>query len=307
MFFKKSSPEPQRRTRNPRPSASLGAVFSYHANRSVREGGLARDASGRQQEQLPRPGGLRLWLKRLPAFGAVVLTLASLSLGLRLTNEAKVVPLSADKSHVFLRDMSVYTAAAQKAFKPMLNSNKLTVNTEKIAADLKRQFPELKAVSVSLPFFGSQPVVYVQPATPQLILVSGQGVFLLDSSGRALISANQVAKLNAIDVPVITDQSNLKIEEGQIALPRKTMSFIGEVFGQLRAQGLAPSSFVLPPGTNELHVRLQGAGYYTRYNLHGNAREEAGAFLAAKTRLEAEHKTPREYVDVRVENKVYYR
>jgi hypothetical protein len=140
-----------------------------------------------------------------------------------------------------------------------------------------------------------------------MMLLGEGGMFILDADGRALIAANQVSKLDKLDVPVVNDESGLPIETGKVVLPRSTVAFIGEVVGQHKAKDLKITSLVMPPGTNELHVRVDGAGYFVKYNLHGNAREEVGSFLAAKARLEVEKKTPGEYIDVRVENRVYYR
>jgi len=309
MLFKKRPPTPERRARISQPTTRSSAVFSYHANRSVRENSLARSRDGLGDQQA-QPNPLKkltraTWLKRLPTLGALLFIVLLTAFCLRLDDTIKVVTLGEDKSHIFLRDRSVYETAAQKAFGSVLNRNKLTVNTQKVSADLQKQFPELKVVSVSLPVFGSQPIVYIQPTAPQLIMVSSRGMFLLDSNGRALIAGNQVAKLNEMTTPVVTDQTNLPIKTGEIALPRSTVQFIGEVYGQLKTKGIRVTSMTLPPGTNELHVRLEGLGYYTKYNLHGNAREEVGTFLAVKARLDSEHLTPREYVDVRVENKAY--
>jgi len=273
----------------------------------MRENGLTRDAEAVQQEESARRRPKSPWRTRLPML-AVLLAFALVAfVGLQLSSRAKVVPVGADKSHAFLRDVRVYEAAAQKAFTPALNSNKLTVDTAKIAADLQKQFPELKAVSVSLPVFGSQPTVYIQPTAPAMILASQDGLFVLDSNGRALISGNDVAKIGELDLPKVTDQSNLAIQVGQIALPSSTVAFITEVFGQLKAKGLTVTSFVLPSGTEELRTTIQGAGYYVKYNLHGDAREEAGTYLAVKARLDASHTAPHEYVDVRVENRAYYK
>lgn len=308
MPFKKRQPTSTRRPRIPQQTARSGAVFSYHANRSVREGGFARDAGKNQQQaDTAKRNTKSVWIKRLPTIGALLAILVVTVFCLQLSSNVKIVTLGTSESHVFLRDPEAYRQAAIRAFTPFFNGNKLTVNAQKISADLRKQFPELQAVSISLPVIGNQPVVYIQPTIPELILVSSQGMFLLDSNGRALISGNQVANLNEIDTPVVTDQSSLPLQVGQIALPRSTVAFVREVFEQLKAKGARASSLVLPPGTSELHVRLEGAGYYTRYNLHGNAREEVGAFLAVKARLDSERKTPREYIDVRVENKVYYK
>jgi hypothetical protein len=54
-------------------------------------------------------------------------------------------------------------------------------------------------------------------------------------------------------------------------------------------------------------MHINGAGYFVKFNLHGDAREEAGSYLAVKDYLASNQKTPGEYVDVRVENRAYYK
>jgi hypothetical protein len=310
MFRKKQTP-PERRSTAPRTSLRSNAVFSYHANRDVRaRGDQYRDADReeRQNEAQRRGVARRSWLRRLPGAATLLAVVVVTLFCLQLDGKAKVIPVGTSEGQkLFLRDKSIYENAAWAAFSSLANRNKLTVNAEKISGDLKRQFPELQAVSVSLPVIGSRPSVYIQPAVPRLILIAQNGIFVLDGSGRALISGNQVPQLSNLAVPAVTDQSGLAIQTGSIALPRATVSFIAQATGQLKAKGLTPNSLVLPPGTNELHVRLDGIGYLVKFNLHGQAREETGAFLAARQHLEAEHKSPHEYIDVRVENKVFYK
>jgi hypothetical protein len=304
MFSKKKTPTEARRVRVIQ-QPTRGPVFSYHANRSVRVGTTARQEAPENpvQKRLPRI----MWRKRLPTLMVLLGSLLVLGICLQLSTDAKVIATGPDDSQIFLRDQQVYTVAAQEAFNNPFNRNKLTVDTAKISTDLKKQFPELKVVSVSLPFIGSQPVVYVQPATPKLILLGGGGMYLLDADGRALIPANQVQKLDTLKIPVVSDESNLALQTGKIALPRAAVAFITEVVGQHAAKGISITSMTLPPGANELHVRPEGAGYFVKYNLHGKAREETGAYLAVKARLEADKKTPKEYIDVRVENRAYYK
>lgn len=306
MLFKKRPTSPERHARIPQQPTRTGAVFSYHANRSVREGAISRDANASQQPSVSRSTH-RSRFKRLSSIAVLVLVALIAIACLRLNDNAKVVPLNSENGQAFLRETSVYEAAVHKAFSAFFNGNKLTVNTGKITDDLQREFPELKAVSISLPFFGSRPSVYIQPTEPRIILVSSEGMFVLDSNGRALITGNQVARLNELEIPLVTDQSNINIEVGKVVLPRDTVAFITEVAGQFKAKGLSVTGMTLPPGTNELHVRFGGAGYAVKFNLHGNAREETGAFLATKARLEQERKVPKEYIDVRVENRAYYK
>jgi hypothetical protein len=257
------------------------------------------------RQEMPRPKRFAIWLKRLPTLVGLLIILVLTAAMLQLSSNAKVKVVG--DNQVFLRDIKVYEEAAHKAFTPLLNSNKLTVNASKISIDLQKQFPELKVVSVTLPVVGSQPVVYIQPAQPKLILVAKGGMYLLDSDGRAMITANQVTDLGRLKIPVVNDQSGLSIDLGKVALPKDTVSFITEVTGQMKAKGIAVTSLDLPAGTNELHMKMNGVGYFVKFNLHGNPREEAGAFLAVKEYLESSHKTPGEYVDVRVENRAYYK
>lgn len=297
----------ERRVRSPQLSTRPNAVFSYHANRSVRETSQQREALPKLTEP-PKRKPRVTWLARTRTLAALVGIILIAGLMLQLDSSAKVVPLSASSgSDVFLRDQHIYSVAAQKEFSSLLNSNKLTVDTGKIASDLRQQFPELKAISISLPIIGDKPVVYIQPAIPKIILSGKNGMFVLDADGRALISGSQAVRLQQLGLAVVTDQSGLSLDAGRIVLPGNAVSFITEVIGQLQTKGLKPSSLVLPQGTNELYVTINGAGYQIKFNLHGDARAEAGTFLATKQFLDGQHKTPSQYVDVRVDDKAYYK
>jgi hypothetical protein len=306
-MFKKKNSQPVGRTRSLQANRpARGPVFSYHANRSVRMGSSARDIEEPARQEMPKPKRMIVWAKRVPTLAGLVVILVLTVAMLQLSNTPKIKVVGSE-NQLFLRDQSVYEAAASQAFKPFLNGNKLTVNAGKISADLQKQFPELKVVSVSLPVVGNQPVVYIQPAAPKVILVGKGGMYLLDSDGRALITGNQVADLDSLHIPVVNDQSGLEITPGKVALPKSTISFVTEVVGQMEAKGIKVTALELPAGTNELHMRIEGAGYFIKFNLHGKAREQAGSFLAVKQYFESSGKTPGEYVDVRVENRAYYK
>lgn len=315
MFKRKQSKNTiSARQRLPAPNAGrTSSVFSYHASRSQRPGSVGRETAEEQQEssvalsrKLARPTRLRKALHTLVLVGCAVLLLSSLLLG----TEPKVVTVNAasDTDRVFLRDAQTYQAAAQTILgDSLLNKTKLTVNVESISQQMIEQFPELESVTVTLPLLGRQPVLYVQPTVPQLILATSNGTFILDQDGRALLADSQVPRLDRLKLPVVQDQSGISIQRTQIALPSDSVAFIAEVIRQLQAKGLKIGSIVLPTGTSELDVRLDGAPYVVKFNLRGNAREESGAFLAAKQHLESQQKVPAEYMDVRVENRVYYK
>jgi hypothetical protein len=311
MFGKKQSPT-ERPRRAVQPAQQRSAVFSYHANRTQRPGSVARDRFTATETRPSEPALATIRLsrvaKRAPQLLVLVAVAVLVLMNLRLDGQAKVEVVGASQGQVFLRSRQHYEAAAARAFSTPANSTKLTVNTSAITTRLQQEFPELQSVSITLPVVGTQPVVYIQPAIPKLILTTQtNGLYVLDESGRALIAGNDVPTLGKLMLPVVADQSNLDIDIGDIALPRSSVAFVDEVVYQLKAKDITVSSLTLPAGAGELHVRMEGVPYLVKYNLYGNAREEVGAYLALKKRLETERRTPKEYVDVRVERRVYYK
>lgn len=314
MFFRKKADQPRRMRPFKTEGLSAQPVFSYHARSARTEPGAKRSkllwVNAAEKPASPRkPASSRS--KRVVVVAGVILAVALVLNGLFLSRNPLVMPLAeaADGRQALLRSQSTYQQAAQAIFGSSLaNTNKLTVDTARVAEEMRRQFPELEQVSVALPLFGRQPVIYIQPAKPVLLFrASNGGVFVLDSQGRAVMDASQVRRPDKLGLPVIEDQSGLPVTAGSTALPSSNIAFITEVVGQLKAKRLKPTSLTLPAGASQLDVRLEGIRYYVKFNLRGDARVEAGAFLAVKKHLERTKKTPGSYIDVRVENRAYYR
>lgn len=307
MLFKKRKAN-QSEARGRQRVESLPArdkVFSYRANRSENTETVNRSMENLQaQRRGPR---WPRFLRKTRNVIVLALLLVFLVLCLKLTGNVIITPTGKEDGRIFLRQQSVYRDAAQDLFASPLNKNKVTVNTNGITKAMKEQFPELRTVTVALPFFGSSPVMYIQPATPRIILVAQKGLFVLDSHGRALINGNEVHRLQDLKIPVVNDQSGLSITVGKVALPGSAVAFISSVAGQLQAQKLTVSSLMLPPASEELDAKLQGSEYIVKFNVRGDAREQAGALLAVKGLLDSQHKKPAQYIDVRVPGRAYYK
>lgn len=313
MFKKKQPSVPQSRERSrplsvQRPNAS---VFSYHANRTSLPGRERMSVPEQQQveqkqaqKRLPR--GIHRIRPQHVLSVLIILIIFLLAVGLQSNPKVVVVSPAADK--FMLQNTAVYQKAAKDIIgSSPLNSNKLTIDTAHISAKLQEQFPELRTVSVSLPFIGRQPTVYVQPAQVKMILATASGQYAVDASGRALRKlAFGVSLPKASAIPVVQDKSGLDIREGDLILPSSSVAFISEVAGQLAAKGVVVESWSLPLGGSELHVKIAGVPYYVKFNLQGSAREQVGAFLATKKHLESTGVTPGQYYDVRVSGRAYY-
>lgn len=293
-------------------------VFSYHARSARTDLGDRRSskllwlnpASGKTSASprpLARSPSRRLWAV-IGAVLAVALGINSVILG----GEPRIVVSAArpGSGPIFLvRSEKTYAQAAQEIISSsILNTNKLSIDTTKVAESMQARFPELERVSVTLPVFGHQPSVYIQPARPALLLKTADGgLYVIDDAGRSLIGASQVAGISKLGLSVIVDQSGLQVRPGETALPSGNVQFITEVLAQLKAKSIATTDASLPKGASELDIRLSGAPYTVRFNLKGEARAGVGTLLAVKKYLDARHITPGSYVDVRVDGKAYYR
>lgn len=308
---KKDTEAPIGSRRIARPTAERSAtVFSYHAYRSSHDDNSVRSINPIQDERPRRSSKLR-GANLTVTIVAIIIVTAFLGVCLRLNSTPKLVILGDSASRIFLQNTSVYQQAAQKDLaSSAFNGNKATFDATRISDELRAQFPELAAVSVSLPVFGSQPTIYILPVDPQLVLRDANGQrYILDDSGQVLASdTSQVTHGVSFSVPTIIDQSGLPITIGKLALPDTTVSYITEVAGQFRAAHVSVSNYILPGGgASELDAQITGESYIVRFNLHGNARIEVGDYVAIAQYLSQNNEKASQYIDVMADGRAYYK
>ena len=221
-----------------------------------------------------------------------------------LSTSPKVVILgSTSVSSTYAQSAGVYAAAARAQLKSSVTSHsKLTVNLNGTSSALEHQFPELQAVSMTVPLVSNRPIVYVQVAQPSVIVQTGQGNYALNKSGIVL------AKLHALPsgVPMVSDQSGGTPLPGKQYLASSTVAFVQTVAYQFAAAKLSVATFVLPSSSlYELDVRLDGKPYTVKCNLQGDPLVQSGAAIATLQQLSASQ--PVSYLDVRVPDRVYYK
>lgn len=312
-MFKKNKKLQTERRRPPlkRPYGSA-PVFSYHASRSARISNTGRDQGATDEVEAAkvRPVDRRaIWRRTKLTVGATCG--AALLLGLTVVvPQPQVQVVGSESERLFLRDQVQYQQAAQQVVRSsLLNRSKLTFDASGAEEKLRQQFPELASVSVTLPLFGWQPSVYVQAFTPSMVLIRpGASIdFVLDQAGRAYVPESIQSLLKKADLPVVTDESGLDIRALQVALPADHVAFIVEVYAQLLTAELEVVGMSLPSAQSELRVRIKDAPYTVRFNLYGSAREGAGRYLAARAYMQSNNQAPRQYVDVRVDGRVFYK
>lgn len=306
---KKTSESERRRPLAASSSPKQSAGFSYY-----RQGqGKDSDEAGRSRRQPLRRSKTELLQFMAQRFGAIAIVVAVLALfvssvqvsmkpRLNIVNDTAVYRLHPD---------SVYEASIEQLLRSSwLNTNKITIDTDRIINQLKTDYPEIADASIALPVLGQRPLVYLQLTRPSLLLVNADGsASVLDEKGRVLAPSAQVDNLDSFKLPAVSDQSGLRTKVGNVALTTSAVSFMRTVSYQLHAAHLGYSRLVLPPTSQELDVFISGQPYFIKFNMHDDrsVRQQAGTAIATIRYLGRQGKLPASYVDARLPGRVYYK
>ncbi len=221
-----------------------------------------------------------------------------------LVPQSRVVFVGAESEKFVPQSTRVYAQEADRLFRTSpLNRNKISVDSRGIAKKLQMTYPELQQVVVTVPIVGSRPVVYLTLGQPVLRLESSNGSYLLSKSGHAYQGATAATTLT---LPKVIDASNVRTEKGRPVLPASTVSFISTLAYQLERGNISVETFVLPArAPYEVMVRVTGKSYVLRVNLQAPVLEQSGAAIATLAKLGSSE--PKEYLDLRVMGRAYYK
>lgn len=206
------------------------------------------------------------------------------------------------------RNQDVYLKEVKNIFaKSIFNRTKITLNTQKIENEMLLKFPELETVKVIVPFVGSKPTASLKLKEISLIFSNGTQFYAVDNTGRAILTTTEFPDLLNLGVPVLTDQSRPEITPLNYVLSKTEVQYIKTVANQLSGSNISVSEYFLPALPNELHVRLSGLKYIVKFDLKSDPRSAVGVLLAVKTKLDSDNIIPSQYIDVRVEERAYYK
>lgn len=299
LFGKKKSTPQRQRT-----PASNRSVYSYHSKRSERTDQLTRRPDEVVEKKQVRKK--RKVVQHIPAlFLVIVIMVSVLYLS---TVDTKVRVVVKDDKNTTLRDPAVYQEAATKFVNgSIVNHSKLLFDSQGLTEHIKQEFPEIAAATVTLPVMGRRPVVSVQTTKPGFILVSDQNAYVVGTNGVALLNVRDGQNVSNLGLRTVNDESGVVIEPGKAALPQEQALFISTVVEQLEKQGLQVESLTIPSSPYDLNVKLVGASYYVKFNILEDPKQQAGSFIALKKKLDSDKVIPKEYIDVRVGERVFYR
>ncbi len=307
-IFRNRKPEARRRpgADAPVPRANR-SVYSYHQKRSSRSDTLGRKV---EAEDKPEKRNTRKNIQHIPTLLMALVLVVCLMYISTLNPNPRVEIIDGQKAvkGTNIRDEEVYRAAAEKYLSSsIVNRSKLLVDSDGLSRELKKQFPEIAAATVTIPIMGRRPVVELQATRPAFILQSGGTSMLIGNNGIALVDTAHATNVDGLGLRTVVDESGVKLEEGKAALPQEQAQFISVIVEQLEKQGYQIESLTIPKSPYDLHVKITGKGYYVKFNILEDPLQQAGSFVALSKKLESDKTNPSEYIDVRVGERVFYR
>ena len=256
-------------------------------------------------QRTPRPKRRRYLTKALDWL-VVLAVLGGIVYSLLLQPDPSIV-LNSTAYH----PVEAYRDATAANLKSLKNRNKLTFDEDSLLSSLKQKFPEISDISVDLPLFGQVPTVHIGIAQPSLMLKSAAGStnaterFIVDSKGTVVGSQSNFPAIK--DLPLINDETGFGAQIGRSVLSLSDVNFILSVIAQAKKANIPIASLTLPKLAQELDLRTTDRSYFIKFYLAGDALAQSGQFLAARKHFDQTKKQPRQYLDVRVSGKVYFK
>jgi hypothetical protein len=247
------------------------------------------------------------WLRNLPtiiAFIAVILTVIYIA---TLNDTPKIYIENSSNNLQFLHTRAQYQQSIKILLdQSVLNKSKFTIDTNKLETEFESEYPELDSATIIIPISGHSLELMLKSSIPEINIQNSTGYFLLNDNGVATLKFSTQKQMIATGLPTLTDQSNSPIIPGKEFLSHESMSFIEDIIYQYSKKSISIQSISLPNIPYELDVQSRGDRYYVKYNLLNNSDYQIGSYLVVRNNiLSNKIAGPNQYIDVRVNGKVY--
>lgn len=280
-----------------------------HVRRSATRPSYTRNSPSRvpRRPQRKRSGGFKLALPNLnlPAIQTSWIRWAALSvlvLGILVVvaqaTKLNKVEVQGNKN---LTSIHITQLAEEATTKQWFGRNTVLLNTGAIGSYLEEQEPAIKQAKVRRS--GLQGVkISVTERQPSLNWKSNNSVYLLDTDGTVIgPSVGEYIKL-----PTVIDSTNLPVKEGSRVAPASFVAFCVGFIARLPEAGLVAESITVPETTSELTIKTT-KGYSIKLDTTRSIESTVTALKTVQAELTRSKKTPKEYIDLRIESKAYYK
>lgn len=209
------------------------------------------------------------------------------------------------------RNPAAYADGVSKALNGVNSLSKVTINRASVTANIKSRFPEVDQVKINMSIYSRKAKVSLKIAPPAFVLSGAPGTFgekvryIIAANGKIVGLTENYPKVKK-DLPNLTNQSSYQIKLGDLVLGQGTSGFILTIYSQCLKNNIPIASFTLAKNSQEIDLRTKDKSYFVKFSLAGDAATQVGQFLAARSQL-ARSGEPGQYLDVRVDGRIYYK
>jgi cell division septal protein FtsQ len=179
--------------------------------------------------------------------------------------------------------------------------NILFLQTEELASYIQQQHPTLQKVNINRTLLMGISVAITE-SQPALIWQTGSKSWLVGEDGRVL----RFAEEGDASFGQVIDTAQLDVKAGDKVVDANFVDFTRAVYSGAQEKGLTIEQVSIGETTRELLVAVRG-GVVIKMAVERGAGEQLEAYLKTIETAKREGKPVREYVDVRVVGKTYYK
>lgn len=217
-----------------------------------------------------------------------------------------------DENNVY-RTSDMYKAGVDAIFtSSWRNNNKLTFSSTSFEQEIRVQFPEITRAVAVVPIAGRELAVTLEFTKPLVRLVDPKGgtIGVVGERGN-FINLDEVDLLSHEDlfaIPTLRLLKSPEFAQGSQLLTSVETELIQTLRNEFDgSSSIRPqvNSILFDVEKREMQVRFNKASYFARVTPERDSREQVGALVATIAQLDEDNDTPNEYIDVRVEGRVF--
>jgi hypothetical protein len=209
------------------------------------------------------------------------------------------------------RPTVVYDEKVDELFNAsVLHKSKFTFSSDSFEREIISAFPEVSRAVAVVPIAGRQLQVYlefVQPLVRMTTTDNQEGV--IGEGGVFVFLDTKILEESSLyELPILILKDQPQIQEGTLLLTSTESNLIRLLRSEFDGSDtFRPklSSITFDVKKREMEARFKGVGYYAKLTPERDAREGVGSLVAILKDAVERKRVPKEYIDVRVEDRVF--
>lgn len=188
-------------------------------------------------------------------------------------------------------------------------NNLLLIRTKKIEKEMGRDFKIIRESKIKRKF-PSELVVEITERKPQMVFCSQQKCFLIDENGEAYDSYFTSEENDKNNFIILREESSREINIGEVILEKKYMEYIQGIRRELliRLETEVENNFRSTSLiSKDIRVKTKD-GWEIYFNENIELEKEIEMLkVVLENKIEKNQRLDLEYVDLRIDNKIYYK